>query len=442
MSPNDVAIRVERLSKRYRIGLQEERHHTLVGTVLRLAAQPVRNLRRLRNLTAFGDDEQDAEDIIWALKDVSFEVKRGEVVGVIGRNGAGKSTILKILSRITYPTDGMVEISGRVGSLLEVGTGFHPELTGRENVYLNGTLLGMRKAEVDRKFDEIIEFSGVAKFIDTPVKRYSSGMKVRLAFSVAAHLDPEILLVDEVLAVGDVGFQKKCLGKIRDVAQEGRTVLFVSHAMQAVRNLCDRTLYVESGKLVSDGPTHAVIRNYLTGGDVRRTVRAWHDAGSRPGDEMFKLKAVKILDGNGTSLPIFRTSESIRIQIEFDLGELIPELGVGFDLLSADGAMLFRSYHYDDEPEKWPKLALGHNCLECVIPPCMLNGGEYVIRLCVLQQDVKWILNGSPEIAFEVEFDHARSPFYFKLRRGVIAPVLQWHAVPHGQSATDSVSPI
>lgn len=442
MLPNDVAIRVESLSKRYRIGLQEERHHTLVGTVLRVAAQPVINLRKLRKLTAFGDNEQDAEDIIWALKDVSFEIKRGEVVGIIGRNGAGKSTILKILSRITYPTTGMVEMRGRVGSLLEVGTGFHPELTGRENVYLNGTILGMRKVEVDRKFDEIIEFSGVEKFIDTPVKRYSSGMKVRLAFSVAAHLDPEILLVDEVLAVGDVGFQKKCLGKMHDVAQEGRTVLFVSHVMQAVRHLCDRTLYVESGKIVSDGSTHAVIRDYLTGGDVRRTVRSWHDEGSRPGDETFKLKAVKILDGNGTSSSMFRTSEPIRIQIEFDLGELIHELGVGFDLVSADGAMLFRSYHYDTEPEKWPKLEVGHNCLECVIPPCMLNGGEYVIRLCVLQQDVKWILNGSPEIAFEVEFDHSRSPFFFKLRRGVIAPVLQWHTIPHGQSATDSVLPI
>ena len=433
MSSSDFAIRVDSLSKRYRIGPQDERHRTLVGTLLRSAAQPAINLRRLRSLTAFGEDEHDAADVIWALNDVSFEVKRGEVVGLIGRNGAGKSTILKILSRITYPTVGRVEINGRVGSLLEVGTGFHPELTGRDNVYLNGTILGMRKAEVDRKFDEIVDFSGVGKFIDTPVKRYSSGMSVRLAFSVAAHLDPEILLVDEVLAVGDAGFQKKCLGKMHDVSKEGRTVLFVSHVMQAVRNLCERTLYVNAGKLASDGPTDTVLRDYLTGGHARRSEIAWHDPGSRPGDESFKLKAVKVLSGHGNSSSVFRTSKPIRVQIEFDLTEIVHELGVGFDLFSADGAMLFRSYHYDDEPEQWPKLMLGHNCLECVIPPGILNGGEYVIRMCVLQQDVKWILNGTPEIAFKVEFDHSRSPFFFKLRRGVIAPVLKWSSVPYSE---------
>ena len=429
MSSKDVAISVEHISKRYRIGLQEERHHTLVGTLLRLAAQPVSNLRRLRSLTAFGEDEHDAADVIWALKDVSFEVKRGEVVGVIGHNGAGKSTILKILSRITYPTAGRVEINGRVGSLLEVGTGFHPELTGRENVYLNGTILGMRKAEVDWKFDEIVDFSGVEKFIDTPVKRYSSGMNVRLAFSVAAHLDPEILLVDEVLAVGDAGFQKRCLGKMRNVAKEGRTVIFVSHVMQAVRNLCERSIHVDSGNIVSDGRSHTVIRDYLTGGDVQRPEKIWRDAVSRPGDERFRLQAVRVLDANGESTAMLHTSDPIRIQIEFELDELIHELGVGFDLFSADGAMLFRSYQYDDEPGKWPEISLGHNCLECVIPPGMLNGGEYVVRMCVLQQDVKWILNGTPELAFEVEFDHARSPFFLKLRRGVIAPVLQWRTV-------------
>ena len=433
MLSNEVVIRVENLSKRYRIGLQEERHHTLVGTLLRLAAQPARNLRRLRSLTTFGDDDQDYSDVIWALRDVSFEVKRGEVVGLIGRNGAGKSTVLKILSRITYPTSGRVEISGRVGSLLEVGTGFHPELTGRENVYLNGTILGMRKAEVDGKFDEIVDFSGVERFLDTPVKRYSSGMQVRLAFSVAAHLDPEILLVDEVLAVGDAAFQKKCLGKMHDVAKEGRTVLFVSHVMQAVRNLCERSLYVEAGKLESDGPTETVLRDYLTGGDTPRSEITWHDPGSRPGDESFSLRAVKVLSGYGNTSSLFRTSEPLRVQIEFDLTETVHELGVGFDLFSADGAMLFRSYQYDDEPEQWPKLVHGRNCLECVIPPGMLNGGEYVIRMCVLQQDFKWILNGTPEIAFEVEFDHSRSPFFFKLRRGVMAPVLKWSSGPSSE---------
>ncbi len=267
MSSSEIAIRVENLSKRYRIGLREERDRaTLVGTLMDLATQPVRNLRRLRKLTSFGSDEKEAVDIIWALKDISFEVKRGEVVGLIGHNGAGKSTILKVLSRITHPTSGRVEFYGRVGSLLEVGTGFHPELTGRDNIYLNGTILGMRKSEVDRKFDEIVEFSGVEKFVDTPVKRYSSGMNVRLAFSVAAHLDPEILLVDEVLAVGDTDFQKKCMAKMGDVARAGRTVLFVSHNMGAIESFCTRAILLEEGRISQRGETHRVVSQYLNRG--------------------------------------------------------------------------------------------------------------------------------------------------------------------------------
>lgn len=221
---SDIAILVENLSKRYRIGVADEQHDTLVGATLGAIRNPARNFQRLRQLTRFRNGSEEDPNTIWALKNVSFEVKRGEVVGVIGRNGAGKSTLLKILSRITHPTSGRVELHGRVSSLLEVGTGFHPELTGRENVYLNGTILGMRKVEIDRKFDEIVDFSGVEKFIDTPVKRYSSGMRVRLAFSVAAYLEPEILLIDEVLAVGDIGFQQKCLGKWK--ASPNKTALF------------------------------------------------------------------------------------------------------------------------------------------------------------------------------------------------------------------------
>ncbi len=234
---SDIAIRVENLSKRYRIGLKEEMHDTFAASMMDFVRRPLENLRRLRRLSQFKENGHEPEDIIWALKDVSFEVKRGEVVGLIGRNGAGKSTLLKILSNITYPTSGRVQMHGRVSSLLEVGTGFHPELTGRENIYLNGTILGMTKAEIDRKLDEILDFAGVEEFIDTPVKRYSSGMKVRLAFSVAAHLEPEILVVDEVLAVGDAEFQNKCLGKMGEVAKGGRTVLFVSHNMGAIRSL-------------------------------------------------------------------------------------------------------------------------------------------------------------------------------------------------------------
>lgn len=263
MANADVAIRVENLSKRYRIGLKEEIHDTLVGAVLDLFTRPVRNLRRLRRLSTFNGNGHDLEDIIWALKDVSFDVKQGEVLGIIGRNGAGKSTLLKIVSRITEPTKGRVEIHGRVASLLEVGTGFHPELTGRENVYLNGAVLGMTRAEIERKFDEIVDFAGVERFIDTPVKRYSSGMQVRLGFAVAAHLEPEILLVDEVLAVGDAEFQKKCLGKMERVARGGRTVLFVSHNMNAIQTLCSRVIWLDSGTIIGQGEVLEQVESYL-----------------------------------------------------------------------------------------------------------------------------------------------------------------------------------
>lgn len=242
----DIAITVESLSKAYRIGRKEQVPDTLVGAAASWLKAPLSNLGRLRRLDTFSQNGE-ADDVVWALKDVSFEVSRGEVIGIIGRNGAGKSTLLKILSRITEPTSGRAVIRGRVSSLLEVGTGFHPELTGRENIYMNGTVLGMTKREIERKFDEIVDFSGVEAFLDTPVKRYSSGMTVRLAFAVAAHLEPETLVIDEVLAVGDVEFQNKCLGKMQDVARGGRTILFVSHNMAAVTNFCGRGILLANG---------------------------------------------------------------------------------------------------------------------------------------------------------------------------------------------------
>jgi len=251
------AIIVENLSKRYRIGLKEKANRTFGEALYDTVAAP---FRRLKNL---GHAQADGEDTFWALKDVSFEVQPGEVVGIIGRNGAGKSTLLKVLSRITEPTSGRAVIHGRVGSLLEVGTGFHPELTGRENIYLNGAILGMKRAEITRKFDEIVAFSEIEKFLDTPVKRYSSGMYVRLAFAVAAHLEPEILIVDEVLAVGDVEFQRKCLGKMKDVAGCGRTVLFVSHQMNAVESLCTKALILSEGRVAASGLAGEVVRDYL-----------------------------------------------------------------------------------------------------------------------------------------------------------------------------------
>jgi len=253
-------IKVQNLSKRYRLGLKEKQADTLVGQISQIIRSPWENLKRLRELNRFGEED---ESVFWALKDVSFEVKEGEVLGIIGKNGAGKSTLLKILSQITEPTSGKIEIHGRVASLLEVGTGFHPELSGRENIYMNGTILGMTRREIDSKLDEIIDFSGVEKFIDTPVKFYSSGMKVRLGFSVAAHLDPEILIIDEVLAVGDYEFQAKCLKKMDSVSKEGRTVLFVSHNLEAIKTLCSRILVLKDGKINFDGEVKSGIRFYL-----------------------------------------------------------------------------------------------------------------------------------------------------------------------------------
>jgi lipopolysaccharide transport system ATP-binding protein len=254
---SDIAIRVENLSKQYRIGGPQARYKTIRETLVDAARAPVRRLRRL------GQPSPESQTI-WALKDVSFDVKKGEVVGIIGRNGAGKTTLLKVLCRITEPTEGYAEIKGRVGSLLEVGTGFHPELTGRENIYLNGAILGMKRAEIDQRFDEIVAFSEIEKFLDTPVKRYSSGMYVRLAFSVAAHLEPEILLVDEVLAVGDAAFQKKCLGKMEGVAREGRTVLFVSHNMDAILRFCSSAVYLRAGRMCSHDRVASVVSQYAS----------------------------------------------------------------------------------------------------------------------------------------------------------------------------------
>lgn len=260
---SNAAIIAEGLGKRYRIGerARVRKRRDLLGVAADAALTPFKNLRKLRNLAKF--EESESDNIVWALRDVSFRLEEGEVLGVVGKNGAGKSTLLKIISRITEPTCGHAEIVGRVGSLLEVGTGFHPELTGRENVYLNGSILGMSRSYIESQFDAIVEFAGVSKFIDTPVKRYSSGMHLRLAFAVAAHLEPEVLIIDEILAVGDAEFQRKCLAKMGDVARGGRTVLFVSHNLDAVRALCPRALLLDKGRLVADGSTNDIVREYL-----------------------------------------------------------------------------------------------------------------------------------------------------------------------------------
>jgi lipopolysaccharide transport system ATP-binding protein len=325
-------ITVKNVSKQYHIGAARKAPATLRETLSGVARSPLKSLR--------GNGSPD--EILWALKDITFDVQPGEVVGIVGRNGAGKSTLLKVLSRITEPTTGRIELYGKVGSLLEVGTGFHPELTGRENVYLNGSILGMSRAEIERKFDEIVAFSEIEKFLETPVKRYSSGMYVRLAFAVAAHLEPEILIVDEVLAVGDVNFQKKCLGKMNEISAEGRTVLFVSHSVNSVRRLCSRTLVINEGRVIADGPTSESLRCYndlMREKDVNETTNLAKRL-ARGASCAVRFTGVNIGDRDGNEKLDFMPGDMIRIEVSYRAFEAVPDLCIYFALRSGTSGEL------------------------------------------------------------------------------------------------------
>jgi lipopolysaccharide transport system ATP-binding protein len=318
-----------------------------------MVTDPINNYRKYNSLYNFSDVDFDHPEnntdpnVLWALRNVSFDVNQGDVVGIIGRNGAGKSTLLKILSKITHPARGRVEIHGRTSSLLEVGTGFHNELTGRENVYLNGTILGMRKKEIDRKFDEIVEFSGVEKFLETPVKRYSSGMRVRLAFAVAAHLEPEILIIDEVLAVGDAAFQEKCLNKMENVGKQGRTVFFVSHNMPAVTRLCHRVIMLNNGQLVADGPAHKIVSRYMHEGTETSAERSWPDIEQAPGGDIVRLTRVRVKHENGESAASTDIREPVGIEMTFEVLEDGYTLLPHFDLVNEEGICAFTSLDLD-----------------------------------------------------------------------------------------------
>lgn len=314
---SELIIYAEGLSKQYNIGVKKESYKTMRDTLATALASPFRKASKLLRGQVSG--AAGLEEKIWALKDVSFEINRGEIVGIIGRNGAGKSTLLKILSGITEPTEGFAEVRGRVGCLLEVGTGFHPELTGRENIYLNGAILGMKRVEVDMKFDEIVAFSEVDKFIDTPVKHYSTGMYLRLAFAVAAHLEPEILLVDEVLAVGDASFQRKCLNKMQDVGKQGRTVLFVSHNMPAITRLCERTILLNEGSVSADGSSHQVVSAYLTSGLGTTALREWDDTKKVATGNVARLRAVRVRTGDGEITETVDIRLPVAIEMEYEV---------------------------------------------------------------------------------------------------------------------------
>ena len=371
------AITVENLRKAYRIGVRDEAPDTLMGAMQGMLRAPWKNWKRLARLNTFRHQEE-SDDLFWALKDVSFEVREGEVIGIIGRNGAGKSTLLKILSRITEPTRGRAVIRGRVSSLLEVGTGFHPDLSGRDNVYMNGTILGMSKREIDRKFDEIVNFSGVEKFLDTQIKHYSSGMKVRLAFAVAAHLEPEILIIDEVLAVGDLSFQRKCLGKMRDISTGGRTVLFVSHNMAAVESLCSRCVMLEAGTVSSIGLVCDVISAY------RSTTFDSSDARSTDRNRTGALfRDVVLLDPSGkptNAIPVGRPLW-LRISIHPNREFMSPRIGIGIDDDIEGRQLTLRTPASRD----LTKILDGPCEIDCRVEHCPLRPGTYTVKLSASQ---------------------------------------------------------
>lgn len=428
---SDIAIKVENLGKLYQIGAQQERYRTLRETLVSSFAVP---LRRMRS-TFQHSNVQPANDFIWALKDISFEVKQGEVVGIIGRNGAGKSTLLKILSHITEPTEGKVHLRGRVGSLLEVGTGFHPELTGRENIYLNGAILGMKKAEIERKFDEIVAFAEIERFLDTPVKRYSSGMYVRLAFAVAAHMEPEILLVDEVLAVGDAEFQKKCLGKMGQVAGEGRTVLFVSHNMGAVQGLCERGIWLEGGRVSMNGLVREAVFAYLAASSNRQACISIEKLPRVTGGDDIRLINLELLDQSGHHACQFDHGD--RMLMRFWFRVLNPGqryFAIEWTICTSDGnKVLYASSSPQGQLLISPIENIG--CVECEIPCLPLTSGRYFINCLLSLPHQKRI----DEVEAATSFDVTTCDIYntgFDVRQS-LAPVTtatHWNIVEGAQS--------
>ncbi len=380
---SDIAISVRGLSKRFRIGAQEKTHDTFVQAFLHSMKAPFRNYRLLKQLTRF--DEED-ETVFWALRDVEFEVKQGDVLGIIGHNGAGKSTLLKILSRITEPTMGEVELHGRVSSLLEVGTGFHPDLSGRENVYMNGTILGMKKREIDQKLSEIIDFSGVEQYIDTPVKFYSSGMKVRLGFAVAAHLEPETLIVDEVLSVGDIGFQRKCIGKMNEVAGSGRTVLFVSHNMAAVQNLCTRALLLHQGKLLLDDTVRNTTKAYLAEFN-KEGAEFLGDELHRTGTGQMRLTSFQVLNDEGELVMTVQTGSDIRLRFGYQkhFSKALEDVDIGFSVHSTeDDALLF--ILYSSYVGKTFRIDEEEGYLYCGLNHLPLPEGRYLVKVQIMSK--------------------------------------------------------
>ncbi|OBQ09599.1 MAG: ABC transporter ATP-binding protein [Anabaena sp. LE011-02] len=412
---SDTVIRVENLGKKYIIGHQQQERYTALRDVITNKVKSIGSLINPKEKVG-----NPAFEEFWALKDVSFDIKQGDRVGIIGRNGAGKSTLLKILSRITEPTKGSIKIKGRVASLLEVGTGFHPELTGRENIFLNGAILGMGKEEIKQKFDEIVAFAEVEKFLDTPVKRYSSGMYVRLAFAVAAHLEPEILIVDEVLAVGDAAFQKKCLGKMEEVGKEGRTVIFVSHNMATMTTLCQRAIWLVNGQVNSEGDAEHITSKYLTygaehSGEIIIT--------NKFDNQRFWFNKVSLLDTKENVSSVFDVREPIKVRLEYELAENIDGLEVGFKVINSSGIPIFtvdRSFHLS------PELSKGVYLAEVEIPALFLAPGCYSINVGSHIPNVEILSHHQSLMSFEIEETGSHMALYKGLAFGVVLVDFSW----------------
>lgn len=428
----DTAITVEDVSKIYRLGVRTQLSESLGGALLDLIKSPIQNYRKYRSLYTFNDVSASAApraDVIWALRDITFSVAPGEVLGIIGRNGAGKSTLLKILTRITPPTTGRAVIRGRVSSLLEVGTGFHRELTGRENIYLNGTILGMKKKEVDRKFDEIVDFSGVEKFLDTPVKRYSSGMAVRLAFAVAAHLEPEILIVDEVLAVGDADFQKKCINKMKDVHKQGHTVLFVSHNMPAITMLCSRAILLRDGTVIADGSPHDVVAAYLNAGEGSPAERVWSDVSTAPGSAVARLRSIRVVSADGRTVSSVEVKQKVGIEMCFDVLKSGHVLLPHYWFFNDEGTTLFGALAQEQDRFQRP-FSAGRYTTTAWMPENFLSPGTiFVTASLITRGPDDGVFDEQQVIAFNVMDNMgpgtARGDWGGHMP-GVIRPLLDW----------------
>jgi lipopolysaccharide transport system ATP-binding protein len=432
----DIAVRVQGLGKRYELGTRgsggptmlREAFSNAIAAPFNMLAAYVRRIRTYESPLATNSSGE--RNHIWALRHVSFDIPRGQIIGIIGPNGAGKSTLLKILSRITDPTEGRVEIRGRVGSLLEVGTGFHPELTGRENAYLSGALLGMRRVEIDRKLDEIIAFAEIEKFADTAVKYYSSGMYVRLAFAVAAHLEPEILIVDEVLAVGDVSFQRKCLNKMEDVRQHGRTILFVSHSMQAVTRLCDRALLISGGAIQEDGPASRVAGQYLLTSLRTNGYRSWTDPATAPGDQVARLLSVRVRDERGHTIDSLDIREPVAFEMVYDVLEEGHVLVPTYHIYNESGTCLFATLDLEPQWRGRPR-PKGRFTSVAWVPGHFFAEGPVLVSPGVSTHypDFKTHFYAQDAVAFHVEEsrhgDSARGDYDGSVP-GVVRPLLTW----------------